>query len=1091
MAISSAATNLLGALLPEWHLLLQGWSANGRLTAAAKEALLLNGEPGALTDLTSQWSAGVFSALPPIVLLSSADINGALGAYAISTGTIYLNADWLAGASKEQVIAVLTEELGHHLDGLLNAVDTPGDEGEYFAALLSGQMLSESAERHLIKNNSTDHGLVLVEQNKVAAEFSSAYSINGSSFRTSYLEKSSIPFDLAAVLGPTIGVSASNLKIYVRDALKSRDGSYYILGVYDDIANNDPQSTTFFAEQGVETGRIFIARISDSGSLLSWNLQSYSGASARFGGGLIDIAADGSSRVIININTNDGSSVQLNSVSAPSNPTDSRYQRGGFIVSVSANGTTQWTTAVTDFEPEAGMPGFSPNVTWGEYAQKVIISPDGTSYVYVGDINWYAPKYIIKLDKTGAVEWKSANLFGTKLNSSGASYSPYGGVIGLDADLNPIVAANTGNATAGMVTVPLWVVDKVTGEISGPYGTATTENELWENWLFDVSQIPGGVWIANEGPTDLTLTSTGINENSPAGTVIGTLAATDPDAGSTFTYALATGNGTNDADNNLVEIANGNQVRVKSGAVIDFETNPLLNLNIRVTDNGNPGLTYDKTVTASVIDINETPTDLIFTSSGVQENSATATVIGTLSATDPDAGSSFTFALVGGDGTNDADNNLVEIVGNEVRVKSGASIDFETNPLLNLNIQVTDNGTPGLSFTKAVTASVIDLNEAPTDLIFTSSGVQENSPAATVIGTLSATDPDAGSTFTYALVAGNGTNDADNALVEIVSNEVRVKSGASIDFETNPTLNLNIQVTDNGTPGLTYTKAVTATVLDVNEAPTSPLFINGVSTSNATPILISNYSSPGVQSNSVTPLGAGTGASVEQITTTRVNIGTTRKPKYVNQTSYSLIDRFTDVDGITFTAGGAANSISAQGVAGDNQRPAFDGQLIADGGLNRDIITGGSYRNWLIGGGIFSESQTQKRIVIDTLIGTKGALDVFDLRTSDFTSDAYSASNTGSALTTNYTKGEDHIVLSKGEESYKINSLSKTIGRGKSKTKVTFGYQVFSGSELVATIAPASGTSFTGSALNDLSILYGQTGDPTETLFNGQPLFFG
>jgi hypothetical protein len=100
MAISSAATSLLDALVPEWHMLLRGWSADGRLTAAAQEALLLNGEPQALSDLTNQWAAGEFGTLPPIVLLSSADINGALGAYAISTGTIYLNADWLAGGKQ-------------------------------------------------------------------------------------------------------------------------------------------------------------------------------------------------------------------------------------------------------------------------------------------------------------------------------------------------------------------------------------------------------------------------------------------------------------------------------------------------------------------------------------------------------------------------------------------------------------------------------------------------------------------------------------------------------------------------------------------------------------------------------------------------------------------------------------------------------------------------------------------------------------------------------------------------------------------------------------------------------------------------------
>ena len=98
MPLAPAST--LPNLLAEWHLLLQGWSADGRLTTAAQEALLLNGEPQALSDLTNQWAAGEFGALPPIVLLSSADINGAMGAYAISTGTIYLNADWLSGATK-------------------------------------------------------------------------------------------------------------------------------------------------------------------------------------------------------------------------------------------------------------------------------------------------------------------------------------------------------------------------------------------------------------------------------------------------------------------------------------------------------------------------------------------------------------------------------------------------------------------------------------------------------------------------------------------------------------------------------------------------------------------------------------------------------------------------------------------------------------------------------------------------------------------------------------------------------------------------------------------------------------------------------
>jgi surface antigen len=70
----------------------------------------------------------------------------AAGAYALSTRTIYLNDGWMATAGSDQLLAVLTEELGHHLDGLMNQSDTPGDEGEVFAALLQETSLLSDAD---------------------------------------------------------------------------------------------------------------------------------------------------------------------------------------------------------------------------------------------------------------------------------------------------------------------------------------------------------------------------------------------------------------------------------------------------------------------------------------------------------------------------------------------------------------------------------------------------------------------------------------------------------------------------------------------------------------------------------------------------------------------------------------------------------------------------------------------------------------------------------------------------------------------------------------------------------------------------------
>jgi hypothetical protein len=123
---TAAGTDNFYALESEWRAQLSQWATSGLLEAAALEALNLRSRPAALEELISQWTKGDFSGLPPIELLPASSMPEAAGAYAIGTGTIYMNQDWLAGASNAQAIAVLTEELGHHLDVLLNSSDSPG-----------------------------------------------------------------------------------------------------------------------------------------------------------------------------------------------------------------------------------------------------------------------------------------------------------------------------------------------------------------------------------------------------------------------------------------------------------------------------------------------------------------------------------------------------------------------------------------------------------------------------------------------------------------------------------------------------------------------------------------------------------------------------------------------------------------------------------------------------------------------------------------------------------------------------------------------------------------------------------------------------
>jgi hypothetical protein len=79
---------------------------------------------------------------PEVEIVPSSEINGANGAFAGATGKVYLAQEFVESNGLETISIVLLEELGHFLDWRLNAVDSAGDEGAIFAALVRGQALS-------------------------------------------------------------------------------------------------------------------------------------------------------------------------------------------------------------------------------------------------------------------------------------------------------------------------------------------------------------------------------------------------------------------------------------------------------------------------------------------------------------------------------------------------------------------------------------------------------------------------------------------------------------------------------------------------------------------------------------------------------------------------------------------------------------------------------------------------------------------------------------------------------------------------------------------------------------------------------------
>jgi len=248
-------------------------------------------------------------------------------------------------------------------------------------------------------------------------------------------------------------------------------------------------------------------------------------------------------------------------------------------------------------------------------------------------------------------------------------------------------------------------------------------------------------------------------------------------------------------------------LKLKSSVSADFETKTSFSVTVVATDADNNNLSQDFVLNVSAI--NEAPTDILLSADTVFENSATGTVIGDLSAIDPEDNLQ-SFSLFGGTGYNFFEINSL----NQLVVKSGAVLDFDTHPSPTVIIRAKDD--LGLSYDQTLTVSVMEatelINQAPTDITLDSLSVAENSAGAHVAN-IAGTDPD-GDALTYSIVGG-----ADAALFEIsVSGDMlHLATGVSADYEADSQMDVQLQATDP--EGLTYQEGFTIDVIDTNDAP--------------------------------------------------------------------------------------------------------------------------------------------------------------------------------------------------------------------------------------------------------------------------------
>lgn len=287
-------------------------------------------------------------------------------------------------------------------------------------------------------------------------------------------------------------------------------------------------------------------------------------------------------------------------------------------------------------------------------------------------------------------------------------------------------------------------------------------------------------------PTDITLSSTTVDENQPVGTVVGTLGATGGEG--PYEFTLPGGRG-NNGDFTIVN----NELR--TGREFNFEETPVRTVVIVASNADGP---FEKIIELAVGDLPEPPTEITLSSEEIAENQPIGTTVGTLNATGG-SGGDVEFTLVGGSGRND--NNLFFI--EDDALVANATFNFEFKAVYRIRIRATGDG----SLDQTFTINVTNVEEPPTAIVLSSTSVSENQDANTVVGILS-TEGGEGN-FTFALVG----NDNDNENFRIDNR--RLLTNAEFDREAQASYRIRIRATGDGTIASDFT----ITVEDVNEPP--------------------------------------------------------------------------------------------------------------------------------------------------------------------------------------------------------------------------------------------------------------------------------
>ncbi|XP_023184225.1 protocadherin gamma-A12-like isoform X37 [Xiphophorus maculatus] len=309
---------------------------------------------------------------------------------------------------------------------------------------------------------------------------------------------------------------------------------------------------------------------------------------------------------------------------------------------------------------------------------------------------------------------------------------------------------------------------------------------------------------------------TSMPENSPVGTVVLTVGATDADVG-------INGEVTYDFGHISDEVKDIFDIDSKAGEIklmraVDFETVSLFEL--RVTAKDGLGLTSYSKVIIDITDVNDNA-PVIYTkslSSPIPENVSPGTEVAIINVQDRDSENN---GQVRCSIQQNVPFKLVPSIKNYYSLVTTGTLDRELVSGYNVTIFATDEGSPPLSSSKMIQLSVADINDNPP--VFEeqsySAYVSENNKPGSSLCTVSARDPDwrQNGTVIYSLLPGEVNGASVSSYLSVNGDTGVIHAVRSFDYEQFRSFKVQVMARDNGSPPLSSNVTVSVFISDVND----------------------------------------------------------------------------------------------------------------------------------------------------------------------------------------------------------------------------------------------------------------------------------